>query len=298
MRVTASTALILACLAAAPVAAQSIRGKLLDADTRQPIVTAEVTLLHGESGLRSAASFTTDSTGAFLLRARQAGWYRLRARRIGYQEVISPSVSLGLGVPMEVELVMSASAVPLAPLTVLARTAPAGNLRLVTSGFYERRKTWGREGLGMGTFLDGADLDKHGYSKVSEVLQEVPGVHVGGCGGRNVCITMRPSTLLLAPKPPGIGFVKEGYRKDSTPFQGCTPSIYLDGQLLRLANESIDDLMTAWSLAAVEVYPSINRPAEFANVVEEPCGAVALWTGGRDRESRARDARSDSTRKH
>ncbi len=277
MRVTICSILVLAALTAAPAAAQSIRGQLLDADTRQPIVTAEVALLPGETGYRAVATFTTDSTGAFLLRAKQPGWYRLRARRIGYEEVISPPVELGPGEPMQVELIMSGSAVPLAPLTVLARTAPAGNLRLVTAGFYERRKRWGREGLGMGYFMDGSDLDKRDYSRVSQVVQEVPGVLVEGCGGISACIRMRAVTRIETPR---------GRAAVAMP---CTPSIYLDGQLLDLGTHgtqmngvSIDQLLNARSLAAVEVYPSINHPAEFGRMVEEPCGAIALWTGGRD----------------
>lgn len=273
MRITC-VMICFACLSRAlPVAAQSIHGRLLDADTRQPILTGEVVLLWGESGNHAVSTSTTDTAGTFLLEAKQSGWYRLRARRIGYQQVVSPPVALGPGHPMEVELTMAASAVPLAPLTVLARGAPAGNLRLLTSGFYERRKTWGKDGLGMGSFLDGADLDMHDYSRVSQVLQELPGVLVGGCGGLNACIRMRNATTLT--RGP------------------CTPSIYVDGHLLDLQphggsraiqprGESIDQLLPANSLAAVEVYPGIIRPARFGNMVEEPCGAIVLWTGGRN----------------
>ncbi len=281
MRATACAAVCFACLVGAlPADPQTVHGQLLDADSRQPILTGEVALLWGESGDRAVFTATTDTAGSFLLRAKQPGWYRLRARRIGYEEVISPPIELGPGGSMEVELVMSASAVPLAPLTVLARAAPAGNLRLVTSGFYERRKRWGKEGLGMGHFLDGADLDKQNYSRVSQVLQEVPGVLVEGCGGRSACIHMRAVTRIQT---------RQGRAAVAAP---CTPSIYLDGQLLNLqtprgnrlefSDVSIDQMLNARSLAAVEVYPSVNHPPEFGNMVDEPCGAIALWTGGRD----------------
>ncbi len=276
MHIATSAALLLTCLAAAPAAAQSIRGKLRDADTREPIVTGEVALLWGESGYRAVANSTTDSAGNFLVKGKQPGWYRLRARRIGYEEVISPPITVTPGDAMEVELVMSASAVPLAPLTILARAAPAGNLRLAMAGFYERRKTWGREGLGMGYFLDGADLNRHNYERISHVLQEIPGVHVTGCGGRELCITMRTVTRLIQAQTEA-SVLARGLASGE-----CTPSFYIDGQYFDLHGESIDHWITGWSLAAVEVYPSINRPPRFANMVEEPCGAIVLWTGGRD----------------
>ena len=66
-------------------------------------------------------------------------------------------------------------------------------------------------------------------------------------------------------------------------FRGrCLPTIYLDGVPLGPEdNPYIDDLVTGWSVTAIEVYPAMNKPGEFASMQGPPCGSIAIWTGGR-----------------
>lgn len=240
--------------------AQTIHGRLIDDDTGQPIDVAEIALIRGDDVARRTM---TDVAGEFVLASIAAGRYRLRAERIGYESVTSPSFDINGDNIWAMELRASAVAVPLAPLTILSSTEALGRNKLKLVGYYERKRTWGRDGLGMGHFLDSSDLQKRPSTRVSDLLRDIPGVHIEGAGGRSQSITMRTVTNIYQ--------------------RMCEPAIYLDGIMLRLdRGESIDFLVTARAVAAIEVYPAVNKPAEFGHMLDDPCGAVVLWTGPRD----------------
>ena len=128
------------------LAGQTIRGKILDEITGEPISNANVELLAGSKGDEVVGRALTDAAGMFLLDAGAQGRFRLSAERIGYQKVIAPPVDI------------------------------------------------------------------------------------------------------------------------------------LDGNLVRLRDESIEDLISPFSITAVEVYPGMSRPPQFMDMLEHPCGAIVLWT--------------------
>ena len=157
---------------------------------------------------------------------------------------------------MDVELRMSTEAIPLAPLTVVSDRMPLVNtIRLVTGGYVGRKELYGREGMGSGTFMEKADWEHRSPTMIAEILREVPGVRIVGAS-----IMMKTVTSF-------------------NPY-GCVPSFYLDGNLVRLRGESIDDLISSYSISAIEVYRGMSRPPQFMDMLDHPCGAVVLWTGG------------------
>jgi len=86
-------AVLLLLAAAAPARAQVVVGRLVDGSAERPVAEAFVQLID-TSGERIAGALT-DSTGRFVLRARQPGDYRLRAERLGYESVTSELITLG-----------------------------------------------------------------------------------------------------------------------------------------------------------------------------------------------------------
>jgi len=133
---------------------QTIRGKILDEITGEPISNANVELLAGSKGDEVVGRALTDAAGMFLLDAGAQGRFRLSAERIGYQKVIAPPVDIMAGDTLAVELRMAVDAIPLAPLTVVSDRPPLLlRIRLEEGGYVERRDLYGREGLGMGHFL-------------------------------------------------------------------------------------------------------------------------------------------------
>lgn len=85
----------LAFLPAAPLAAQAVRGRVVEQGSEYPVRGAFITML-GEDGGRQGAALT-DSLGNFFIRAPGAGRFTLRAHRIGHQTTITPLLELEEG---------------------------------------------------------------------------------------------------------------------------------------------------------------------------------------------------------
>jgi hypothetical protein len=106
--------LFLAMLAT-PLAAQTVRGVVVDAEARP--VAGMVVSLHGSADGAARAGGLTGADGRFSIRARAPGRYTLRAERIGYQRVETP-VEVADGETVEVRLTAAVEAFVLAPLQV------------------------------------------------------------------------------------------------------------------------------------------------------------------------------------
>ena len=247
---------LLGAVSPASARGQVIRGRLLDDLSGEAISAANITLLSGTKGGVVVARVLSDSIGAFTLKGVGGGRFRIRGERIGYETVTSPPFDLIDQDTLAVELRMSVQAVPLAPLTVVSQRAPLLLTRqLEVGGFLERRETYGAKGLGLGTLLVKSDWERRNPSRISALLQDVPGVRVFGSAIRLRTVTSFSST------------------------QGCVPTFYLNGQILRLGGGSIDDILSASSISAVEVYAGMSRPPQFMDLGDHPCGAIVLWTG-------------------
>lgn len=249
-------AALMSGLPSSHLSAQAVRGRVLDEHTEVPVGVVSVSLLVGTRGNEVVSGVLTDSLGRFMIRSGGEGRYRLNAQRIGYREVTSPPFDLVGRDTLDVELRMSTEVIPLAPLTVVSERMPLLNtIRLVEGGFVSRRDIYGREGLGSGHFLQKSDWEHRSPTMIAEIVREVPGVRIVGAS-----IRMRTITSF-------------------NPY-GCEPSFYLDGNLVRLRGESIDDLISSYSISAIEVYPGMSRPPQFMDMLDHPCGAIVLWTGG------------------
>ncbi len=109
-------ALALTLSAAAPLAAQAVRGRLVEAQSRAPVEGAMVWLLDADGARLGGA--LTDSAGWFIVRAPAAGRYRLRAERIGFATTTSPEVAFVAGETLAYELVASAEPIRLDAIEV------------------------------------------------------------------------------------------------------------------------------------------------------------------------------------
>lgn len=237
--------------------AQAVQGRILLIDSVEPLAAATVQLLQGEHGDSVVATGRTDEQGRFLLRAPLPGTYRLRAVRIGSQPVVSAPFDLVRDEPpLEVELATATHAVPLAPLVILSERPARLNLGLYMRGYYEREEVWGREGLGLGHFLDREDIQRTNPFKVTDAVRLLRGVHVEGAGGRGQMITFRTVRRMSE--------------------RACVPPVFIDG-VRAATGADIDDLVAIADVVAIEVYPGLKVPAEFAT--GDGCGVVAVWTG-------------------
>ena len=92
--------LSLTALAQAPT--QTIRGQVLDADTREPLIGANVFLPETEPVLGTVS----DLKGSFSIPNVEVGRYRLETSYLGYQSVFFPELLLKSGHELVLEVLM------------------------------------------------------------------------------------------------------------------------------------------------------------------------------------------------
>ena len=250
-----------------PLAAQApppvqVHGRVVDHQTMEPIDGATVTLL--DSYGQPLGRRSTDEAGSFQFEVRNRAAARLRAGRIGYRDVTTPLVHFDGRTFFSVEIHLDVEAVLLAPLEIVARSAPRRSP--VFSGFDLRART------GMGSYITRRDIEDRGPTLVTDLLAHLPGVRLEGGGrGNRRTVTMARTTL-----GPGGG--------------ACPVQVFLDGTLVTPrpspgiqagrvdTNVYIDDLVAPSAVEGIEVYRgAATVPPEFMNP-NSRCGVVAIWT--------------------
>jgi len=251
------------------VAAQVIRGRVLEADTDQPVRLAGLELLDDRD--RVLVNATADSTGQFRVRAWMSGKYRLRATALGYRSVTSELLELGTGDEYALNIRLAADAVPIEPITVMSRSR-SSLIEIAMRGYYDRRDSGLR--IGMGRFLDRGEIEQSG-TRLTDVLRRVPGlrIHIDG----------RCAYIVVGSNPVGTNRLDgSGQRMQGEcqpPPRICTASLYVDGLLVRYAGNSIplDQMLPLEWVEALEVYRRpAELPAEF--LASGACGVVVVWT--------------------
>src|SRR5258705_13901577 len=139
--VAALFAVVLVSAAAQQVAAQSIRGKLLDQFTNQPIPNATVTLVTPDNK-PVGRSVKSGSDGSFTIQAPAPGIYRLRTELPGYVAAMTPAIDLGQGDVLNLTLKLLAGVVQLRPIAIASNDRPTSPK---LKGFYDRAQ---RKGFG------------------------------------------------------------------------------------------------------------------------------------------------------
>jgi Carboxypeptidase regulatory-like domain/TonB-dependent Receptor Plug Domain len=234
---------VLVVAAGQQVAAQTIRGTLLDQLTNKPIAGATVTL-ETEGGTPVGPTVRTGNDGTFSITAPAAGTYRLRADLSGYISAMTPAIDLGPSEEVNITWRLLAGVVAMRPVTITS-TNHRTNGRL--SGFYDRAQRHG-----FGYFITADKIQQMRPFSVSDILRTVPGLQV-------------------IPSPRGFGNIVRT-------IEGCTPAVYLDGVRFPLMGESIDDIVNPMDLEGIEVYThAAEVPPEFSEA-RSNCGAIALWT--------------------
>ncbi|HYW13441.1 MAG TPA: carboxypeptidase-like regulatory domain-containing protein, partial [Longimicrobium sp.] len=89
-------------LIAAPAAAQTVAGRVVEAETGQPVPGALV-VLATPAGERQAVALA-DAQGRYTLRARAAGDYTVRAERVGFASGAPSPVRLQAGQTVQLEV--------------------------------------------------------------------------------------------------------------------------------------------------------------------------------------------------
>jgi hypothetical protein len=221
-------------------AAQTITGRVVDADTNARLKAAEIMIVQIDSSARTI----TDTLGAFRVRAIPGIW-TLRVQALGYQDLITPPMQIGEKEHLTIAVVMTVKPVEIAPIVVLGRSNRALS-RL--DEFHERKRR-----NAFGYFLDEKSIERMPAVFASDLLRRVPGAWVE----RNR-VMMRGCEDAL-------------YLIDGMPI---TP---LGDET---ATEAVNSMISPSDIAGIEVYRSdATVPMELkVHVMSGACGLVAIWT--------------------
>ncbi len=205
--------------------------------------------------LGSKTRIIANDSGHFRLEAPRHERVTLDVRRIGYRAV---ELSLDPGGDTTIVIALTPAAQPL-PKSVVAGADRSRALEL--HGFYDRLGNH-RKGISWGWFITPEDIDRRRPNLITYMIENLPSVSV------RRGLRQRESTIL------GSTFDINGHR--------CRMTVYLDG--IRVISsvgpqyQSLDELVDATSVAAVEVY---GRPGEVPPQYQQlngTCGVVLVWT--------------------
>ena len=222
--------------------AQVVQGRLMDAETGEPVSNGTVAL---RSGLGTVVTRTeADSVGAYSLTAPRPGMYSLMATALGYQPTSTLQFEVGAEGVTPVDVRLEPEPIELDSLNVEAerqRIIP----HLEKQGFYKRMDD------GFGQFITPQEIEERNPRYFRDLFRDIPGLQIDA-GGR---VTRWPPRC-----------------------RGGTPVIWMDGIRLNSTTE-LGQAFSIGDIEAVEVYIGAARvPLEYGGI-DGQC-VMLIWTNG------------------
>jgi len=264
--------LLVMLLAAPPLRAQTVRGRVVDEQTRQPVRNAPVSLLRPDT--TSIAQTTTDRDGFFQFTIPTAGQYIVAVKAPGY----ATAAQSFRGAPDEPvllpALVLSAEAIALDTVEASARrTTSPGEL---VAGYPVAKATARLSGARL------LQIERQGLSPL-QALRQLSGLRVrtvrrAGQAEVDCVESTRGISSMGNPDAARVTARGSGGRAQTTSDDPqCDPvAIVVDG-IVMSANFSLREIHVA-ELESIEYLTSLEAGVRWPNLVN---GAVVLWTRGR-----------------
>ena len=235
------------------LAGQTLRGRILDSETRDPVRLAYVGLLtEGES---MAVATLADTAGFFEITAPDPGPYFVYISRSGYETIMDGVFELGYKAELDVRIGMKPLPIELDEVLVEIERGTADFLE--RNGFYERAIT------GRGVLMLREDIERFAINRVSDVMRHIPLLDID---------ESRPLAGPESFRNPEIRVVRNG--------QYCSPTLYIDRNLVNsgsLGSVRPDDYVSVVEIDAIEVYArSSEVPVGFDEI--NNCGVILIWT--------------------
>lgn len=216
-------------------------------DSGHPVVGVRISI----DGL---GGFTTSlESGEFDIAHVPLGDYVIRARRIGFRELVIPVTTDESTSSLELRL----TPVPVQLSGVYATTTRTAFE--IESGFGERRRR------GPGVFFDRAGIEQLRPHTLTDLLRTVSGFRVET---RHTRWGYQSTPTMDRAAPSSIG---------------CPVDFYVNGHEYTPTSMGIDNDVPASQIEAVEVYKPSQIPVQFFGK-RSRCGAVLIWTRYRAHE--------------
>jgi len=238
----------------------TLRGVVLGGDGR-PVRDAVVGVLG------TPQTVHTDGAGSFRIEHVPAGTRTIEVRSVGSLPMTA-SMDLATNGTRDTTLSISRQAQELAPVAVAGQARSTSWMDL--NGFDSRRTR------GLGAYVTGEEIARHGYPDVAAVLRGVRGVRVE-------CNSTKRG-------PQGIPCFPMPYLLSITDLSGvhCVPNFFVDGTQFPVdgpgppAQHPFSDLSASIPpslVRGIEVYSSPGAiPAQFDLISSTGCGSIVIWT--------------------
>ena len=234
-----------------PAQSQTIRGRVLESQSVQPVERAGVMLL--DTTFTAVAGTATNAMGAFTLEAPGPGAYYVLTESLGYSSSIDGILELREGGSVTVEIYLKPKPIVLDSIKVAVARAQIFQ-HLDGAGFNQRVAT------GIGHFITPEDIERRNPRYMVDLFRNAPGVRLIGAGGYSGT---------------GLEFVN-GSPRGAT----CSPQVYVDGIRVNAdtAWGGLEGVADVSQIAAVEVYTrASNVPLQWVGT-GSACGVALIWT--------------------
>ena len=240
---------------ASEVGAQTVQGKLLDAENAEPVSMAGVFIL--SAGREVLVRSASDTAGFYSIDAPEAGQYYIHVQRIGYFENETPLFQAEAGRTYAVDIEMRPEPIRIDPLSVTVRNEELE--RFLTLEFGENPNALFGYRAHQGAILQEAKL---GARDNTDVLRRL---NVMVSHGRQICINALPGftipslrtqtgSLLMGESAEELGRLASEVQ-ETVDGGGCG-TLFLDGNLM--PNEQLEQLDME-SIAVVVTLPNSVR---------------------------------------
>jgi hypothetical protein len=256
---------------ARPLAAQMIHGRLVQDGTLVPLTGATVQLMDAE-GREMDRVVVTNEAGTFAMRV-DPGRYTLRIRRIGFNPLTTPVISLQENEVFEGTYRVSPATIRLATERITAKRS----LEFGRVGFARRKE------LGKGVFLNRSMLEEKDQREFSYLMRGVDGIKVDA-GGRITstegwrCLYFMVNKVPVTSVPGGTpGSTMWPTLEDLVPTGHDVMAIEVYREFTEVPPEFRLD---AWpgSSAGQRAVPSNGTLSRRSRAEDRPCGLVSVWT--------------------
>jgi len=217
----------------------AVLGRVSDIRTAEPIPSVRIAFRLPDTEGDPVWQGLSGSTGTFVAARMEPGDYDVEVQMLGYTDILS-RITFAHDGDIDLRIEMVPEALALEPVVVAVRRAS----RLETQGFYER------QAIGMGHFLERADIERRNPGRVADLFYGIPGARV------------IPATL----GQPAPNVLLRG---------NCMPRIVLNGA--PISNPvRLDEILHPQDLEAIEVYHGASAPIRYSQFTT--CGTIMVWT--------------------
>ncbi len=141
--------------------AQSVRGRVFDAQTRSPVAVAEIVMRQKNGDL--VVTMVSEADGSFSAEVGQKGKYVLTVTRLGYDSTTTAEVEVGRNDDLWIEIELAPQAIDIPGLTVVTQSQYRPRLEGV--GYYQRRRK------GIGTLFEPLEWERGFRVPLNEMLR-------------------------------------------------------------------------------------------------------------------------------